>query len=118
MPRRHDDNDGWTYEETAGVGHFRWRIIPERVDSLLRDSSDVLSDEERALLAEEARDRGMTLLQYFNWVGRLPQPNLYAYRDQIMADTAGPRLTRTYYAWLRIQSEVRLVQMLLHGKWG
>ena len=118
MPRRHDDTDGWTYEDTPGVGRFRWRVLPERVDSLARDGSYVLSDDNRSLLAEEARDRGMTLPQYYGWVGRMPTSELHVYRDRIMAGSAGERLNRLYWAWLKVRNDVQLVQMLIGGRWG
>lgn len=55
MPRRRNQDDGWTYEETPGVGQFRWKVLPERVDSLIRDTSEdiTLGDDGRVLVAEE-----------------------------------------------------------------
>lgn len=102
------------------MGLFRWKVLPERVDSLIRDSSEdiVLGDDGRVLVAEEARGRGMTVPQYLTWVGSMPKSELHVYRDQIMAGNAGERMTALYSAWLRIRTSVQLVQMFIDGRWG
>lgn len=102
------------------MGRFRWKVLPERVDSLIRDSTEdiVLGNDGRVLVAEEARSRGMTLVQYLSWVGGMPTSELHEYRDRIMAGTAGERMTTLYGAWLRIRTSVQLQQMFIGGRWG
>ncbi|GAA4637389.1 hypothetical protein GCM10023196_091000 [Actinoallomurus vinaceus] len=108
MTMRRNDNNGWTVEESSdGSTLIRWRVHPERVD--------YLEDHQRAILTEDARGRGMTLLEYVGWVGRMPDSELHVYRDQIMAGNGGPRLAAVYDAWLDARSIVREFQMLFPG---
>ncbi len=118
MRNRRSSNDGWTYEETPGVGQFRWRIVPQRFDSLFDDDYNAISDDNRALLAQEAGARGMTLLEYVDEVARMSQSEMYRYRDLIRAGAADEHLKKLHWVWIKVQQHVREVQMLLHGEWG
>ena len=107
MPRRRrDDNGDWIYGELDGT-HIRWKVHPERARHL--------RDDDRSLLAQEARDQGMTLLEYIGRVGRMTQPELYVYRDQIAAGNVGAHQISVYDAWVRARSTVWELQILSHG---
>ncbi|MFI5797930.1 hypothetical protein [Streptomyces sp. NPDC051677] len=117
MTTRRNDNDGWTVEESPDGSRTRFRVHAERVH--------LLDDSQRDVLAEDARNRGMTLLEYVGWVGRMPASEMHGYRDQVMAGSGGPHLAAVYGAWLDVQSIVRENQILLPGlrpgepdRWG
>jgi hypothetical protein len=105
-----DDNAGWTMDKLRDGTLIRTKVYPERVDRL----SD---HHQRAILTEEARDRGMTLLEYVGWVGRMPKSELHVYRDRVMSGSGGPRLAAVYDAWLSARMAVREIQTLQRG-WG
>ncbi|MEE1810139.1 hypothetical protein [Streptomyces sp. BE133] len=107
MTTRRNDNDGWTIEESPDGTLTRFRVDQERVDWL--------EDHQRAILTEDARGRGMTLLEYVGWVCRMPDAELHVYRDRVMAGSGGPRLAAVYDAWLHARITVRETQMLFPG---
>ncbi|WP_329580252.1 hypothetical protein [Streptomyces sp. NBC_01361] len=107
MAKRRSDNDGWTIEESPDGTLTRFRVDPERIDWL--------EDHQRAILTEDARDRGMTLFEYVGWVCRLPDSELHVYRDRVMEGSGGARLAAVYDAWLDARMTVRETQMLLPG---
>ncbi|MFJ9870277.1 hypothetical protein [Streptomyces sp. NPDC101165] len=107
MTTRRNDNDGWTIEESPDGTLTRFRVDLERVGWL--------EDYQRAILAEDADGRGMTLLEYVGWVCRMPDSELHVYRDRVMEGSHGPRLAAVYNAWLDARMTVRETQMLFPG---
>ncbi|MEU0396894.1 hypothetical protein ABZ208_29705 [Streptomyces sp. NPDC006208] len=78
-----DDNSGWTMDKLREGTLIRTKVYPERIDQI--------SDHHRA--SSSRRDRGMTLLEYVGWVGRMPKSELHVYRDRVMSGSGGPRCT-------------------------
>ncbi|MGG7568790.1 hypothetical protein [Streptomyces sirii] len=115
MPRRRsgahpaDDNTGWTMDRLRDGTPIRTKVHPERIDQVC--------DHHRAVLAEEARNRGMTLPEYVGWVGAMPKSQLHVYRDRVRSGSGGPRLAEVYDAWLSARMAVREMQTLQRG-WG
>lgn len=102
-----DDNVGWITDKLRDGTLIRMKVYPERIDRL--------SDDHGAILTEEARDRGMTLLEYVGWVGRMPKAELHVYRDRVRSGSGGPRLAAVYDAWLSARMAVQEVQTLQRG---
>ncbi|MFI6768599.1 hypothetical protein [Streptomyces sp. NPDC050355] len=115
MPRRRsgahpaDDNTGWTMDRLRDNTPSAPRSTPS--------ASTRSADHHRAVLAEEARNRRMTLLEYVGWVGRMPQSELHVYRDRVRSGSGGPRPAEVYDAWLSARMAVREMQTLQRG-WG
>ncbi|MFI0410320.1 hypothetical protein [Actinomadura sp. 3N508] len=101
------DYDGWTMGEMRDGTPIRWKVHPERIDRL--------SDHHRAILEEEASGRGMTLIEYAGWVGRMPRSELHVYRDRVRSGVGGPRLAEVYDAWLSARVAVTERQTLQQG---
>ncbi|MET9657776.1 hypothetical protein [Streptomyces sp. NPDC006510] len=104
-----DDNAGWTMDKLRDGTLIRTRVHPEHIGEI--------SDHHRTILTEEARGRGMTLLEYVGWVGRMPKSELHVYRDQVRSGSGGPRLAAVYDAWLSARMAVTETQSLQRG-WG
>ena len=107
--RADDDNAGWIMDKLGDGTPIRMKVYPERIDRL--------SGHHRTILAEEARDRGMTLLEYVGWVGRMPKSELHVYRDRVRSGSGGSRLAAVYDAWLSARMAVTEIQSLQKG-WG
>ncbi|MFD5247714.1 hypothetical protein ACFWIW_24470 [Amycolatopsis sp. NPDC058340] len=110
-----NDNDGWTVETSPDGSLSRWRVDPSKVAWFESCQGDFFSDQQLAALAEDARVRKMTRLEYLSWVCRLPTSELHKYRDRVIAGDGGPNLPVLYDAWLTAQSVVRDVQILFRG---
>ncbi|MER5968126.1 hypothetical protein [Streptomyces sp. NPDC002057] len=103
-------DDEWTYEPVKpGDIPTRYRVVPERVYRLATEWTDIL--------AADADKRGMTLLEYVGWVGRMPHEELLVYRDRVRKGVGGPEFEALYDAWLYARTAVQVTQMWIADRW-
>ncbi|MER7515926.1 hypothetical protein [Streptomyces sp. NPDC126499] len=104
-------DDGWTYEVDQNGNRWRYRVKPERIQTV------GVTYERAVVLVEDADKRGMTLVEYAGWVGRMSSSELHVYRDRVRAGIGGPELEALYDAWLDARVVVRETQMQIMGSW-
>ncbi|QMU76879.1 hypothetical protein GXW83_15220 [Streptacidiphilus sp. PB12-B1b] len=107
---RSDDDGPWVMSTHEDGTPIRFKVVPENVEYVPDPAC-------RAFLAEQARARGMTLLAYADWVGRMPKSQLHALRDRVKAGAVTEEEAALYYAWCEVLSVVVEKHQSLQRGW-
>lgn len=107
--RTRGGDDGWVEDEMQDGTRFRYRIGLDRISQI---EPEVLR-----ILADEARLRGVTVVDYIRDIAGMKKQELHVHRDRIRRGEGGDRLNALYQAWLAARDAVHHdQQFLMHGR--